>query len=361
MTHLSDVFKYISKFRHAGHQVGRKVGDMLEVLTYAAITADEDLSKRLHIEPKLYGFTDAGHKVEFAILSKPTAALMKAGEITDPKELIGFIECKKVGVEQTINSTFKNNFKESNYTFNVGDVIDTTLGKQGWDGRFKFKIEFIQFDANNLGLRIHQNEKEVLKVKIVEGFRIIFALLGNRKAIVLDNGASLRDVNETLERCKILEIQSVTKNTAKVLLNDCLPGPQTPEKAKQAAFVGLDIRKLRFDKFDKRPNETELVSVLVLTEFSHWEQKSQNVVTACLDKVLIVADDIIVEAFQKFEEKFGVSFYDKITKDDFQNDKDVRSIALAVVNGRDKKIFKDLSDGKLKKFKLVNNSLVLVE
>ncbi|MFZ6755524.1 hypothetical protein ACO0KY_19420 [Undibacterium sp. Dicai25W] len=149
MTHLSDVFKYISKFRHAGHQVGRKVGDMLEVLTYAALTADSDLSKRLHIEPKLYGFTDAGHKVEFAILSKPTKSLMKAGEIKDPKKLIGFVECKKVGVEQTINSTFKKKFTAQKYTFQVGDEIDTSLGKQGWDEKFKFNIKFIQFDETN--------------------------------------------------------------------------------------------------------------------------------------------------------------------------------------------------------------------
>lgn len=360
MTHLSDVFKYISKFRHAGHQVGRKVGDMLEVLTYAAITADEDLSKRLHIEPKLYGFTDAGHKVEFAILANPTKELVKAGEITNPKELIGFIECKKVGVEQTINSTFKNKFKNSNYLFKIGDCIETTLGKQGWTEKYKFNIKFIKFDANSMGVEILCNGKSVLKEKIFEGYRGILALIGNRSAIVLGNDASLRDVSESLERCKILEIQSVNKGSAKVLLNDCLPGPQTPEKAKQAAFVGLDIRKLRFDKFDKRPNETELVSILVITEFSHWEQKSQNVVQACIDKVLTVSDEIIVDAFQKFENKFGADFYDRITKDDFQKNADVRSIALAVVNSHNKKIFTDLDDGKLKQLKLVNGSLALI-
>jgi hypothetical protein len=361
MTHLSNVFKYISKFRHAGHQVGRKVGDMLEVLTYAAITADADLSKRLHIEPKLYGFTDAGHKVEFAILAKPTQSLMKAGEIADPKELIGFVECKKVGVEQTINSTFKNKYKNINYTFKAGDEIDTSLGKQGWDEKFKFKLKFNKVNQNELGITIFQNEKQVHSATINEGHRIIIALLGNKKAVVLGNEASLRDVSESLERCKILEVQSVSNGKAKVLLNDCLPGPQTPEKAKQAAFVGLDIRKLRFNKFDKRPNETELVSVLVLTEFSHWEQKSQNVVIACLDKVLIVSDEIIVEAFEKFEAKFGSDFYDKITKDDFQKDADVRRIALDIVKGHQLKIFEDVDDGKLKKFQLSNNSLLLIE
>jgi hypothetical protein len=201
----------------------------------------------------------------------------------------------------------------------------------------------------------------MLKEKVFDGYRAILALFESRIAEVLGNGASLRDFNESLERCKILEVQNVSNGSVRVLLNDCLPGPQTPEKAKQAAFVGLDVRKLRFNKFDKRPNENELVSVLILTEFSHWEQKSQNVVIACLDKVLVVSDGIIVEAFQKFEEKFGSDFYDKITKDDFQKNVDVRRIALSIVNGYDKKIFKDLEDGKIKKFKLLNNSLTLTE
>lgn len=360
MTHLSDVFKYISKFRHAGHQVGRKVGDMLEVLTYAAVTADDDLSKRLHIEPKLYGFTDAGHKVEFAILAEPTKELMKAGEITSPEKIIGFIECKKVGVEQTINSTFKKQFRNTNYIFKVGDSIDSSLGKAGWTEKYKFNVNFIQFDTDNIGIEILCNGKSELKEKIFDGYRAVLALIGNRSAIVLGNDASLRDIDESLERCKILEIQSVNNGLIKVLLNDCLPGPQTPEKAKQAAFVGLDIRKLRFNKFDKRPNETELVSILVLTEFSHWEQKSQNVVQACIDKVLIVSDDILVDAFQRFEEKFGVDFYDKITKDEFEKDADVRSIALGIVNSHSKKIFTDLDDRELKQLKLINNSLALV-
>jgi hypothetical protein len=67
---LSDVFKYISHFRHAGHQVGRKIGDMLEVLTYAAIVREPDLHSRLQVEPKLFGFSDAGHKVEFTLLNE---------------------------------------------------------------------------------------------------------------------------------------------------------------------------------------------------------------------------------------------------------------------------------------------------
>ena len=77
MSKLSDVFKYISFYRSAGHQIGRKVGDMLEVLTYGALHYDQNLKKRLHIEPNLYGFSDAGHKVEFLITKDVNENLLK--------------------------------------------------------------------------------------------------------------------------------------------------------------------------------------------------------------------------------------------------------------------------------------------
>ncbi len=97
--YISDTFKYISHFRKKGHQIGRKIGDMLEILTLAAIYTDNELVKRLRLEPKIEGFSGAGHKVEFGIYN-----LGEQGNILEGTEnLIGFIEWKKVGVEQTIN------------------------------------------------------------------------------------------------------------------------------------------------------------------------------------------------------------------------------------------------------------------
>jgi hypothetical protein len=342
MTHLSKVFCYISMFRHAGHQVGRKVGDMLEVLTYAALASDEQLRLRLQIEPRLYGFSDAGHKVEFALLSEPTAQLRKGGEITDPSNLIGFIECKKVGVEQTVNTGFKKKYAAQDYKFSAGDILRTTLSKAGAPIKYALEVHFLTLPANKLGIRV-------------------LVSTGGALAIVQED-VEILSVDESmhLQKCKILEIQTVISGVAKVLLNDCLSGPQTPEKAKQSAFVALDVRKLRFNMFDKREHERELVSVLVLTEFSHWEQKSQNVVKTCLDKVLIVSDDIIIEAFQKFERSFGPVFYDFISKDNFEFNPLVAEIALEIINRHQGYIFKDLDDGQMKKFHLEDGGLVLV-
>lgn len=104
--HLSDVFKYISHYRRAGHQIGRKVGDMLEVVTLAAIYLDNNARQRLVLEPKLYGFSGAGHKVEFGLFHLDEQGKPK----TEMSDLAGFVECKKVGVEQTIDGAFKRVF-----------------------------------------------------------------------------------------------------------------------------------------------------------------------------------------------------------------------------------------------------------
>ncbi|NCO02585.1 MAG: hypothetical protein GW903_00150 [Alphaproteobacteria bacterium] len=151
MNHLSDVFKYISYFRHAGHQVGRKVGDMLEVLTYSALARENDLLSRLCVEPKLHGFSDAGHKVEFVLFkdknldpnNKPQ--IIKGGDIKNPNNIIAFIECKRVGVEQTINTSFKKNFLKNgnnkNYIIPFDEDLRVSFAPRGQE-RHEYAVKF---------------------------------------------------------------------------------------------------------------------------------------------------------------------------------------------------------------------------
>lgn len=359
MTHLSDVFKYISHFRHAGHQVGRKVGDMLEVLTYAAIARNDDIYPRLNVEPKLFGFSDAGHKVEFVIFDNPQTDLTgepvarNGGDITDLDAVIGFIECKKVGVEQTVNGTFKRKFVQHNntrsYRIPYDEEFTVSFSPRGFD-----KCSFTVSISSDHKISVQNSiENTHLLTEEIEGsHRLIFTLDIDGNAVLFGENQSLRDFGGTLKNCRILEILSCEGEYALALLNDCLAGPQTPEKAKQSSFVALDVRKRRFDSFDKRAPETELVSVLILTEFSHWEQKSQNMIVACIDKNLFVPDEIIVDAFESFEASFGADFYDRITKENFVKDQDVRRIAISIVAKYDDKIFVDLEDDVHKKMVL---------
>jgi len=364
MSGLSDVFKYISHFRHAGHQVGRKIGDMLEVLTYAAIASDRELYSRLHVEPKLFGFSDAGHKVEFTFLKTPSLdgynqpLVRNGGEITDPTKIFAFIECKKVGVEQTVNSSFKNSFaKHDNKSYRVhfDTTFSITFAPRGAEERYTYEVSF---DKNNF-IQIQQQEDVnfLFKEKIVAGSRIIFTLSDENYSEILGDNQSLRNVEYSLKNCRILEIISIENEFVVALLNDCLSGPQTPEKAKQSSFVALDVRKRRFDSFDKRPNERELISVLVLTEFAHWEQKSQNMITSCIDKNFVVNDSLIIEAFEAFEKEFGDNFYDMITKENFENNTQVKQIAMRIIDAHEGKVFLDLDDQIMKRFAFSNGQL----
>lgn len=365
MTNLSDTFKYISHFRHAGHQVGRKVGDMLEVLTYAAIARDIEMLARLQVEPKLHGFSGAGHKVEFILLSttnfdkQGNPQVINGGEITDPSKVISFIECKKVGVEQTVNGKFKATFPKNgnnrSYKVPFDNPFPISFAPRGFD-RHTYSVTF----TPDRKIRITKAEDTnfLFEEDLVDEGRIIFTLSTLGLSEIIGNDRSLRDYAPTLASCRILEIISISDAGVNALLNDCLSGPQTPEKAKQSAFVALDVRKNRFDSFDKREPETEMVSVLVLTEFSHWEEKSQNMIKSCIDKNFVVSDSIIVEAFEAFENHFGESFYDKITKENFENDADVRRIAFDIVNQYDGKVFLDIEDQIYKKF-LVRNNLFI--
>ncbi len=365
MTNLSDTFKYISHFRHAGHQVGRKVGDMLEVLTYAAVARDDEMLSRLQVEPKLHGISGAGHKVEFVLLSgtnfneqgEPKA--IKGGEITNPSEVISFIECKKVGAEQTVNGSFKKTFSKNgnnkSYKVPFDHTFPVSFAPRGGE-RHTYSVTFTP--DRKIQITKAEDADFFFEENLVDEGRIIFTLSPDGLSEIIGNNRSLRNYEPTLARCRILEINSITESGVNALLNDCLPGPQTPEKAKQSSFVALDVRKNRFNSFDKREPETEMVSVLVLTEFSHWEEKSQNMVKSCIDKNFVVRDAIIIEAFEAFEKYFGESFYDEITKKKFDEDDDVRRIAFDIVNQYDGKIFFDIEDQTYKKF-LVRDNLFI--
>ena len=100
-----------------------------------------------------------------------------------------------------------------------------------------------------------------------------------------------------------------------------------------------------------------MISVLILTEFDHWENKSQNMIKACIDKNFVVKDELIIEAFVEFESFFGADFYKRVTKNNFEKDPDVRAIAMKIVNKYDGKIFLDIEDNIYKRFSIENDYL----
>ena len=354
---LSDTFKYISKFRHDGHQVGRKIGDLLELLTFSALRFDKNIADKIRVEPKLFGYSEAGHKVEF-IIEKKIPQKINGGEIKDLSKIAGFIECKKVGVEQTVNSSFKRNFKKHrNRGFHIPYNQPVDIGFRVTGGPvFKFKTIF-----DNKKVKVIDESNKILIEEELENYhRLIFAITESNQCHVLGNKESLRTVKESLKSCRILDIYEVLNDELIGVLNDCLSGPQTPEKAKQASFVALDVRKRRFNSFDKRDFEKEMPSILVLTEFAHWEEKSLNMITACIDFNLFVDDELIIETMIAFEEEFGEDFYSLITKDEYQNNYRVSDLVDNLVNQKQGIIFKDIKTKEEKSIKFIDQALLVL-
>lgn len=90
-TYITSVYKCIAAYNLKGHQIGRKIGDMLEILTMGGVYQNPALLSRLDTEGKLEGYTTAGHKVEFGFYKN----------VREKQGLFGAVECKCVGVEET--------------------------------------------------------------------------------------------------------------------------------------------------------------------------------------------------------------------------------------------------------------------
>lgn len=337
--HLSDVFKYISHYRRRGHQIGRKVGDMLEVITLAALHLDANAKKRLVLEPKLTGFSGAGHKVEFGIFHLDD----KGKPDLEMSRLTGFVECKKVGVEQTIDTGHKKRHGAGYQTFPYGGSIQVSLAPR-WAEKCEFAIGFTEGQGGPF-IEVKRNGTPCHKEPLRDGSRLIVGLTVSGEPFLIGDTQSLRDVPQSIRACRVLEIAGHTRQGVSCILNNCLPGPQTPEKAKQASFVALDVRKGLFGQFDKRPNEADCVSILVMTEFAHWEPKSVNMVKASIDYNLVVDDALIIQAMEAYEQEFGDGFLDHITKEGFVTDARARNIATALVQASGGRIFRDVEDG----------------
>lgn len=324
---------------------------MLEVLTFAAVHLDKNATARLVLEPKLVGFSGAGHKVEFGFFHLGE----NNGPSTEMSRLAAFVECKKVGVEQTIDNAFKRSFKKA-ARIPYGRPLVVRFAPK-WAEAVAFRITFERANGQTR-VKATSNGADCHEALVGDGERIVLGLTVRGQPFFLGNDRSLRDVPESIRACRILEIDNHTNEGVLCLLNTCLPGPQTPEKAKQASFVALDVRKRMFGQFDKRPNETECVSVLVMTEFSHWEPKSVNMVRASIDYNLVVDDALIIRAMEAFENELGEGFLDSITKETFLNDGRVQKLATELVG--DGRIFRDIEDGAYKKITMTSKGHLTV-
>ena len=161
---------------------------------------------------------------------------------------------------------------------------------------------------------------------------------------------------DNIQSCKVIRVNKIESNKIKdLIIEDALCGPQTPEKAKQASFVSLDVRKRVLGHFDKLTNDNDkFVSILVIGEASHWENKSRSMIRLCNDYNLLVPDSAIVLLLQKFEHFFGNGYQNMIAKSLYQNNIEVKRITNEVIDEYDNKILKDMDTGEWVKFDCQN-------
>lgn len=348
---LSNIFKFTQGLGQAGHQIGRKVGDAIEILVLGLISHDEDLTPFLVIEDGVEGATSAKHKVEFSFynLDENNSPIKSNSE-----QLFGIIECKKVGVEQTIKQNFKT-WSSSNPNFDTSKGYSFVMSPYCKTYKWHLHIEPIQQNENNLKIIVNKitdgiNESDVHVLNVQNGNQILFATDTADNFHLKFSEESLSEIENQINKCIILQIKSVENNhIKKINVNEALAGPQTPEKAKQASFVSLDVRKKVLGSFDKSNNDN-FISILVIGEADHWEEKSRSMIRLCNDYNLYIPDDIIVSLFIKFKEKFGNNYQSLITKSQYLNNVDVKAVVDALLTEYNHRILKDLDSNIYMKF-----------
>ncbi len=352
---LSDVFKFTQGLGQNGHQIGRKVGDAIELLTLGMINLDENLMPFLVIEDGVEGATTAKHKVEFSFYN-----LNENGNPTkEPTDLFGLIECKKVGVEVTVKQNFKKwkSKAENKISFHLTNGYEFGIAPRNIDSKWKIKITGELSGKNNLKVNVRKFEdnEEIentdSRYAVIENSQILIALTVNYELFVLNPNENLSQISDSLSKCVILSIKKIeTNNVKEIKVDDSLPGPQTPEKAKQASFVSLDVRKKVLGRFDKTDDKS-FISILVIGESAHWEEKSRSMIRLCNDHNLTIPDEILVYLFSRFLEKFGDNYQDKITKTSFRDDEVVRELISEIIEHFDSKILQDMESENYVEFK----------
>jgi len=345
--YLSDIFKFTQGLGQKGHQIGRKVGDAIELLTLGMIHLDDELTKYLVLEDGVEGATSAKHKVEFSFYNLDQNLL--PSKISE--ELFGIIECKKVGVEQTIKQNFKEwkSIVANKQPFHSTLGYNFTISPSNADFKWSIKIKGeIQNDCN-IKIQIEKSQGNIILDTNTKFFncsdkkQLLIATNIQNELFLLGSDEKLSQIEDHITKCIIIEIKQIDeiKNIIEINVNESLPGPQTPEKAKQASFVSLDVRKKVLGQFDKSENES-FISVLVIGESSHWEKKSRSMIRLCNDFNLVIPDNVLVYLFKIFEEKFGDNYQENITKTKYRGHPDVRKLILEIIQHFGQKVLFDM-------------------
>lgn len=350
-TYITNVYKCISAYNLKGHKIGRKIGDMLEILTMGGIYQNPELLSRLDTEGKLEGYTTAGHKVEFGFYKN----------VGQKHGLFGAVECKCVGVEETTAGKGQKYLRRlrANENFSID-----------FDGRWMSRqisqtIKVLNGTDSNVTIALTNSTSTMVDEIMLEiGDNIKLIIDENQNALhTTPSGNMLLEIPGIIRICKTVKFDKADNGTFQFSLYNCLTGPQTIEKAKQASLVAMDLRKKidgHWGKEELTSNQKHMTFLHVLCEFSHWEEKSRNVIATCIDHNIIVPDAVLIKAFEVFEAAFGIThMLDNISKNQYASNKNVRNAIKSVFDYFENHIFYDIALNSYVKFDYSNEKLVV--
>lgn len=351
-TYITSVYKCIASYNLRGHQIGRKIGDMLEILTMGEVYRKPNLLEHLDTEGKLEGFTTAGHKVEFGFYE----------DVRRKRGLFGAIECKCIGVEETTMGKGEKCLRK----LHDGESFELEFNGR-WMHRPAIQtIMLVSHTANTATIRLSNNQNntsETFELAVGENIKIVVredeCLLHTTP-----RGNMLNEIEGIIRLLKTIKFDKVSNNVCQFSLYNCLTGPQTIEKAKQASLVAMDLRKKIDGHWGKEEvnQATKGMNFLhIICEFSHWEEKSRNVVKTCIDHNIIVPDAVVIKAFEKFEEAFGIQrMLDMISKNNFVDIQEVRTTINDVLAFFEYHVFYDIALESYVTFDFVDGKLVVI-
>ena len=323
MTNLSEFYKFFEQYHLQGHAIGRKLGDLLEIITIHYL--EEKISNKLEIknEERIEGISQADHKVEFLLKS--------------PERITGLVECKRVGVEVTTGGqTIRNNI------LNIQNNILSF--------NFENRASFLRVTVNN---NLTENNK-IFDLHLGETFKIVIPESPNNSNpliepnLIISPNENISGIQRNIKEIRLITLnQNSSLNQPTFTYRKAFPHPATIEKAKQIGWVAVDVRKKELGHWGKEECSPELLNlfrtVLVITEASHWDEKSRKVITTALDYVLVLKDTVIIEIVKEFILQRGLNNFNQISMRYYKNNEGpIKEIIRKICERFSYNIFEDL-------------------
>lgn len=350
-TYITSVYKCIAAYNLKGHQIGRKIGDMLEILTMGGIYNNNDLLSKLDTEGKLEGYTTAGHKVEFGFYKN---VLQKQG-------LFGAVECKCIGVEETTSGKGQNYLRK----ISIGESFTIKFNGRWMETPIIQTIKVVSETADHVTIELTNNKtrtSHIFDMAVGDNIKLIVDESQN-PLHTTPHGNMIEEIPGLIRICKTIKFDKKSEGVFQFSLYNCLTGPQTIEKAKQASFVAMDLRRKiegHWGKEEISENQKKFNFLHVICEYSHWEEKSRNVITTCIDHNLIVPDAVLIKAFEVFESTFGIeNMLNRISKKQYTSSSHVRNAIQSVFEHFEDHIFYDVSLNAYVKFDYSDDKLLV--